>query len=723
MIKIIFFVMMSVFLSALCMPAVTYSEQATVKVEFFANDIGRVTSNPSGIDCTSSSLIKSCSAKFDANSTVTLTAMPFAFTGNHFVGWEVLVFNPQFEDWIVEKRSTSNTLPLNLADYNGNSFYVNAVFKIERCLAGVGNGCGFFGDDSFNSFFKTYGEYGPDTDTDIVVGSILHDKCCYENPNGINCGFGDSQPKVCEEEWKKAWDNKVKGRTWKPEKPFGPYAKNQGDNFDILSSPPASLPDYLKAPDGTKLDPNPPEQSYKDSDYCKSGEFCYTDEEVNENGYGICGPRIGSLSLVAVADPPSWEAPVTVNLEANLSQKSTDDSRYSYLWTAVYADKQTSYDSAEGQKTSMTFNEEGKYIIELIVKDIKSGCFRKESKEITVEKKEEKPEPKPPNKANSWGDTHLCTFDNLAYDFQAVGEFIFIKSTLPNDSFEVQVRQIPWGSRTDVSVNQAVAMNVSGDKVGFYSGKNPVCYINGSPQALTEGDDFILPRGGVINKNGQTYTVTWQDESAVAEISQFSYGFLINVYLADSYKNQIIGLMGNLDGDPKNDISTRNGVNLGTDLKFDVLYPDYADSWRISQNESLFYYEAGKTTETYTDRNFPRTLAKVSNLSAEDRAEAEKICREAGITNPVLLENCILDVGLTGDEEFANVPSDLADPQTVIKVDESGTGSTGDGDTTGCFIAALGQSETEKFPALLCFFAVYLCIFRIICFQTVIKKG
>lgn len=177
-------------LNALFITEIAYSEQKRLEVNFYANDIGRVTSDPPGIDCTRGY----CAAQYDAKASVTLTATPLTGTetGNHFVGWEIFtgdwVSNPYgggSYNWIEEKRTTLDVLSLNLADYKDKDFYVNAVFKIERCLGGVGNGCGFLWDDSFNSFSKTYGEYGPDTDTDIVVGSILHDRCCYNNPNEI----------------------------------------------------------------------------------------------------------------------------------------------------------------------------------------------------------------------------------------------------------------------------------------------------------------------------------------------------------------------------------------------------------------------------------------------------------------------------------------------------------------------------------------------------------
>jgi hypothetical protein len=268
--------------------------------------------------------------------------------------------------------------------------------------------------------------------------------------------------------------------------------------------------------------------------------------------------------------------------------------------------------------------------------------------------------------SNQGGDPHLTTFDRLGYDFQGVGEFILAKSLVLNDTFEAQGRYVPWHGRTDVSVAQAVAVRVGQNRVAYYKGMYPPLRINGVPTELANGETISLSSGGTVTRGGSTYRVSATDGSLV-DVRGTSNMF-IGIRVPASKYGKVQGLFGNADQNRENDVAMPDGTVLGTNLAFETLYPKYADSWRITQKESLFDYEPGETTETFTDRNFPRMRATVEDLPANIRTIAETTCRAAGITDQVLLDNCILDVALTGDSSFADIPADAINPTGTVAV-------------------------------------------------------
>ncbi|MCI5192640.1 MAG: PKD domain-containing protein [Candidatus Electrothrix sp. AU1_5] len=364
------------------------------------------------------------------------------------------------------------------------------------------------------------------------------------------------------------------------------------------------------------------------------------------------------LTACFTSSPSRGKAPLIVFLNSSCSMPNENIAGYTWSASNGWGESNTSTVS------SLIFESPGEYTVTLTVTD-EFGNTDTSTQQIIVEDKDDDRDNKEQGVTN--GDPHLYTFDNLAYDFQAVGEFILVKSLIENDPFEIQTRQSPWSTRTDVSVNRAVAMNVGQDRVGLYSEMDPFARINGNPQELVDGD-FILPEGGKITKFGRMYTITWPDKKVLVDIYDSSWGLIIDVYIDESYTGKVTGLLGDSDGSPENDIKTREGSNLGTTLDFETLYPGYADSWRISQNESLFDYMTGETTETFTNRDFPYTLSQPDNLPEEMRINAEQVCRNAGITNPVVLENCILDVILTGENGFAEASQHLDDMQITVEV-------------------------------------------------------
>jgi hypothetical protein len=310
------------------------------------------------------------------------------------------------------------------------------------------------------------------------------------------------------------------------------------------------------------------------------------------------------------------------------------------------------------------------------------------SQVITVGKKDNpKPQPQDGGGGSSWGDPHLVTFDGLKYDHQAVGEFILAKST--DSAFEVQARQSPVPSSSQVALNTAVAMKVGNSRVAFYAKDfpdsdttNPL-RVDGKPTVI-QGGSLSLPGGGTITQVNQgSYVVQWSTGERVGvKVDQYGSSALldINPALPQTRQGQLVGLLGDFNGDPNNDLKSRDGkvlppqssinqVNQITQniTKFvpiplnqietaflEQLHKQFGDSWRVSQAESLFDYAPGKNTQSFTNRTFPNGFQVLRMLLPAQVQAAEAACRKAGVPSE-RLEGCLFDVGVTGNADFAKV--------------------------------------------------------------------
>jgi hypothetical protein len=276
------------------------------------------------------------------------------------------------------------------------------------------------------------------------------------------------------------------------------------------------------------------------------------------------------------------------------------------------------------------------------------------------------------------GDPHLTTMDGLRYDFQAAGEFVLARAP----GLEVQARQEPWRSSKVVSVNTQLALGVGSARVTFDAGASVTVRVGGrvvdparGPVALQGGGRLeAAPLGGRCF----AYRVRWPDGSEACVWSVGAWGVALQLQIAAARRGTLVGLLGDGDGDRANDLRARDGRRFETDAvlrggsaAFQTLYRVFGQSWRVRQAESLFDYGPGQTTATFTKPGFPARFHRVGNLTTAQRQQAEERCRALGVTDPEVLEGCILDVAVTNDDAFAAaaaVEEDVAYPDTPWQV-------------------------------------------------------
>jgi RHS repeat-associated protein len=286
----------------------------------------------------------------------------------------------------------------------------------------------------------------------------------------------------------------------------------------------------------------------------------------------------------------------------------------------------------------------------------------------------------------SYGDTHLTTGGGLHYNFQAAGEFTAIESS--DGSVDVQVRQQPVKGETWVTFATALAANVDGDRVGVYALEPWFLRVNGTVVSATQFSER-LRHGGTVARNGDNVTVRWPDGSELAVArngdiyvgetrattdSNLSYDFMPGPGLAPA----LTGILGTAS--TTSQLVDSDGTTLSlSDPHFEKkLYSQFADSWRINQGASLFDYGPGESTATFTDLRIPYTNYTVASLPASARAEALAICAALGIRTEPLLDDCVLDVGVTGDPGLAAAEAQVAATGPTTTPSPSGGASFGE---------------------------------------------
>ena len=250
--------------------------------------------------------------------------------------------------------------------------------------------------------------------------------------------------------------------------------------------------------------------------------------------------------------------------------------------------------------------------------------------------------------SQAWGDVHIITYNNLEYNFQAVGEFVLAHSTYPGNSFDIQMRLTPFNGSSSVSGISEVALQIGTDRVTLDTDRAATVWLNGAASTLTPTDSLLSLAGGSVSElSATTYKVVWNTGETATITLNGSYFSILDGIPTDE-TGFISGLQGENEGQ-QNDFQLPDGTVLAQPLSAATLYGEYADAWRVSPATSLFDYGPGQTTATYTDLNFPEAPLNTAALPAAVQAAAAAAVAAAGITDPAIAQAAITDYIATGD--------------------------------------------------------------------------
>jgi hypothetical protein len=188
--------------------------------------------------------------------------------------------------------------------------------------------------------------------------------------------------------------------------------------------------------------------------------------------------------------------------------------------------------------------------------------------------------------AGGHGDVHMVTFDGLAYDFQAVGDFVAVASTDAGHPWQVQIRTDSFPGATSVTTGLAAAF---GDhRVTFAIGRADMVYVDGAPDsALGIGAVQTFDDGGTLAQLSPTaFRLTLGTGESVTVTSQGDYlDWAVGLGPHDG-AGSVRGLLGSNSG-RANDFQLPDGTVLTQPLGSDQLLTTYAAAWRVTPEASL----------------------------------------------------------------------------------------------------------------------------------------
>ena len=259
--------------------------------------------------------------------------------------------------------------------------------------------------------------------------------------------------------------------------------------------------------------------------------------------------------------------------------------------------------------------------------------------------------------AGSNGDPHLTTINSYRYDFQGAGEFTLLRSK--DGSLEIQTRQEPYTTNGTprVATNTALAVKVGGHRVGVYTTTAGLqAKLDGAVLDATKTTD--LGGGARVAPYTGGLEIDFADGTKLWALSVGQYGVNAEISPSDALRSSGVGLLGSVVpgglGVPALPDGTRLPVAADTHQRNAVMYGRYADAWRVTDTTTLFDYDTGKSTSTYTQKGFPADTADVTyaDMTAQQRAAGATAC--AAITDQQLNDACVFDVGVSGQSGFSD---------------------------------------------------------------------
>nr|XP_002734998.1 PREDICTED: IgGFc-binding protein-like [Saccoglossus kowalevskii] len=167
------------------------------------------------------------------------------------------------------------------------------------------------------------------------------------------------------------------------------------------------------------------------------------------------------------------------------------------------------------------------------------------------------------------GDPHMTTFDGRRFSWQGVCWYTFFKACTTHPEFEVTAKFEPRVD-TEQFKTRTVSFNVTvGNQYAIVNRRNVVTgsignkHVDSTVIHIKEDEHLITL---MFKSKDTTFTLEWT----------LSKHLLKTTISGTDYNGKLCGLLGNADGDKRNDFQTPDGIEVSDVTTF-------GESWKINE--------------------------------------------------------------------------------------------------------------------------------------------
>jgi von Willebrand factor type D domain/PEP-CTERM motif len=189
------------------------------------------------------------------------------------------------------------------------------------------------------------------------------------------------------------------------------------------------------------------------------------------------------------------------------------------------------------------------------------------------------------------GDPHFTTYDGLHYDFQAAGAFVLTRSTVPGNSFDVQIRTRAASDGSATTIVSEVAAKLGDHRVTFdldrASAGGSFVWVDGHPISLhADNLALSLSAGRIVRLSPEHYQVIWNTGEILDVVNAGSFLNVTASLSPTDGPGSVEGLLGSDSGWAR-DFQLADGTFLDPQISMSDLYGIFADTWRVTDAISL----------------------------------------------------------------------------------------------------------------------------------------